>query len=428
MRKLRRTSVSGALRVLAFVAIACAFLGGAGTGAADDVTNPTPCPSPDKAKRFCVTVSDEDFLSRSPVSGDPFYMEYAVTVKSTEKNRSLTHPSLTLTLVDLLTGGGTTTTGATLVSSTFDPGAQCGPLQSNGTITCDLPKLTPGFVWRARLLMTTSTNGLASATQLSARVSVDEHERDGIDPKDPNQEVREAANPTLYGAANQGGTIVPLGVDRHFSVPTSLSSLEFESDGSLRFSAFITDIANDPGRCFAGVPCLQQTSQSTVGAGASLFGANNPIQWIRQILNPPTGIDAGSIDAIHRYDGVTVTANAQTDTFSTPKSFANIDGVRFSTTGTLPAPLQAGVDYFVVQGSATSFKVAATSNGPAIDIKNAGTGTTTAERIRVIGDTGNERVKSCADTLTKVPSIFATPLSATVIQECVSDVENGYMK
>ena len=39
----------------------------------------------------------------------------------------------------------------------------------------------------------------------------------------------------------------------------------------------------------------------------------------------------------------------------------------------------------------------------------------------------NERASSCAETLTKVPSIFAEEVG-NVIFECVSDTENGYMK
>jgi hypothetical protein len=427
MRNLR-SSTSAALRVAAALAVACVFLSGAGVGAADDVTSPNPCPSPDKAKRFCVTVSDTDGLSRSPAAA-PFYMESTVTVKSTEMSRSLTHPTLKATVVDLVAGGATAPTTATLVSTTTNPASSCTALAADGTIRCDLPKLTPGAVWVGRFLLTTSTNAQATATQLTARVSVDERESDSIDPRDPNQEVREAANATLYAVANAGGTIVPPGIGRHFSLPTSLSSLEFESDGTLGFSAFITDLSNDTGRCFAGVvPCLPQTSQSTVGAGASLFGATNPIQWIRKILNPLGTIKTNALDAIHRYDGIAVTANPATDTFASPKSFTNIDGVRFTTDGTLPAPLQPGVDYFAVSRTATSFKVSTSDGGAALNITSAGTGTTTAERIRIIGDSNTERAKTCAGTLTKVPSIFATDVSATVIQECVSDTENGFMK
>ena len=248
--------------------------------------------------------------------------------------------------------------------------------------------------------------------------------------KDPNQEVREAANSTVYGTGNSGGTLAPDGVAQHFSVPTSLSSLEFESPGTLAFSAFITDIANDPNRCFTGVTCLKQTSEATVGAGAPLFGPANPIQWIRQIVNPPGSVKDYNINAIHGYDPVPVTVDTATDTFAAPKSFVSIDGVRFTTTGTLPAPLQAGVDYFVVSGTPTSFKVSLTKDGAPINITTAGTGATSAGRIRIIGDAldGSERATSCAETLTKVPSIFATKVNNSLIRECVSDNENGYMK
>src|SRR5215207_1422728 len=218
MKNLRMSS-KAALRVAAALAVACVFLGGAGTGAADDVTNPNPCPSPDKAKRFCVTVSDTDGVSRSPaLPADPLYMESIVTVKSTETSRSLTHAALRVTLVDVLGDAGTTATRATLVSATTNPADECGLLTLEGTISCDIGKLRPGQVWVGRFLMTTSRNPLAAATRFSARVSVDERESDSDDPLDPNQEVREAVNPTVYGFGDRGGTLVPAGIARKFSV------------------------------------------------------------------------------------------------------------------------------------------------------------------------------------------------------------------
>ena len=116
-----------------------------------------------------------------------------------------------------------------------------------------------------------------------------------------------------------------------------------------------------------------------------------------------------------------------TNTFASLKTFVDIDGVRLSSTGNLPAPLKAGTDYFVVNETATSFQVAKNENGNPIDLTNAGTGAITAERIRIIGDTDDERADSCAETLTKVPSIFGAPVSGGIL-ECVSDTENGYMK
>jgi hypothetical protein len=428
---LRRTSPRTALRAaVAVLAVSCVVLGGAGTGAASDETT-TPCPSPDKAKQFCVTVSDTDFVSRSPAPpGAPLYMEYTVTIESKETTRSLTHTALTATVVDVLDvlEDTTTATAATLVSTTTVPSTPCGPLTPAGTIACDIGRLRPGDRWVGRFLMTTSTNASAVATRTTARVSVDERESDSDDPRDPNQEVRETENDTLYATANAGGTFVPAGIARKFSVPTELSSLEFFSPGTLAFAAFITDFDNDPGRCFPGVPCLQQTTEARFGAGGAIFGATNPIQWIRQILNPPDEVGADNILATHRYDPIVVTANAATDRFTAPKSLANIDGVRFTSTGTLPAPLQPGVDYRVVQQSGLTFKVAPPISGGPINLTSAGTGTITAERVRIIGDTKGEQANSCAATLDKVPSIFAFDVSETEILECVSDTENGYMK
>jgi hypothetical protein len=51
--------------------------------------------------------------------------------------------------------------------------------------------------------------------------------------------------------------------------------------------------------------------------------------------------------------------------------------IRFSSTGTLPAPLNSSTDYFTVAASASSFGVSTTSGGAAIDITTQGTGTHT---------------------------------------------------
>ena len=155
----------------------------------------------------------------------------------------------------------------------------------------------------------------------------------------------------------------------------------------MAFSAFITDLANDPGRCFTGVPCLLQTSQSTVGAGGSLFGATNPIQWIRQILNAPGSVKDYNIEAIHRYDGISVTANAATNTFSTPKSVREHRRRAASARPGIclhrsrPAPTTSSSPR-----QRRPSRSRRTQNGNPIDLTNAGTGAITAERIRVIGD------------------------------------------
>ncbi len=416
------------------VGLSFAFLGGASPGAAD-VTG-SACPPAPQNRQFCVTVTDVDGVSRSPaLPGDPFYMQTVVSIESKEASRTLTNVALTATIVDVLADHSTAATTATLASATTDrAGSSCGPLAETGTITCDVGSLSPGDTWSATLVLTTSRTTDAIATRTRARASANERENDSTDPRDPVQEAQEATNDTSYVGGNMGGTFVPPGIARHFSLPTNHSSLEFDSAGTLPFSAFITDHANDPGRCFPGVTCLPQTTEATVGAGASLFGTSNAIRWIRDILNPPTGVKENTITAIHRYDDIAVTVDPATDVFtSTAKSFVSIDGVRFSTDPTepgaaLPAGLQAGKDYFVVNGTASSFQVATTKTGKPVQITSSGTGTTLAQRVRIIGDTKSERAASCAETSSKVPSIHATKLSSVAIRECVSDEENGYMK
>ena len=55
--------------------------------------------------------------------------------------------------------------------------------------------------------------------------------------------------------------------------------------------------------------------------------------------------------------------------------------VRFSSTGTLPGPLVAGTTYYVVQSSASSFKVSTISGGSEIDLVDQGTGSHNVQSI-----------------------------------------------
>ena len=91
-----------------------------------------------------------------------------------------------------------------------------------------------------------------------------------------------------------------------------------------------------------------------------------------------------------------VTADAVRDVMIRTTGQARLligDVVRFTTTGTLPPPLLAGVDYYVRpveffanESGATSFAVAdsfdAAMRGPAIDLTGAGTGTHTCQRVK----------------------------------------------
>ena len=94
--------------------------------------------------------------------------------------------------------------------------------------------------------------------------------------------------------------------------------------------------------------------------------------------------DARQLAAVHAH-AETVTAVAATDllTFATDRWFTTGDGVRFTTTGTLPAPLAAGTTYYAIRqpGSKVAFKLATSRAnaraGTAINITSAGSGTHT---------------------------------------------------
>jgi uncharacterized phiE125 gp8 family phage protein len=73
--------------------------------------------------------------------------------------------------------------------------------------------------------------------------------------------------------------------------------------------------------------------------------------------------------------GFTAVAATDVCTHSGLRSLANNAVVRVSNSGgALPAPLQAGVDYFVVQAAGAAFKLSLTQAGAAIDLTDAGTG------------------------------------------------------
>jgi len=74
-----------------------------------------------------------------------------------------------------------------------------------------------------------------------------------------------------------------------------------------------------------------------------------------------------------------VTANATTNRLeAVDHNYQDLDPITFSTTGTLPAPLDPAKTYFVLAAAASDFQVSLTPNGAAVDLTNAGTGIHTA--------------------------------------------------
>lgn len=74
--------------------------------------------------------------------------------------------------------------------------------------------------------------------------------------------------------------------------------------------------------------------------------------------------------------GSVFTADAGTDVItSASHGLSDTNAILLTTSDTLPAPLATATPYYVRDSTASTFKVAATSGGAAIDITDAGTGT-----------------------------------------------------
>lgn len=93
-------------------------------------------------------------------------------------------------------------------------------------------------------------------------------------------------------------------------------------------------------------------------------------------------VESTILDALLNHDGYgsgqTFTADAGTDALTaTAHGLSDGDQVHVSSTTTLPDPLAADTDYFVISATTNTFQLATTSGGSAIDLTDAGTGTHT---------------------------------------------------
>ncbi|MFC5743648.1 hypothetical protein [Dyella tabacisoli] len=93
------------------------------------------------------------------------------------------------------------------------------------------------------------------------------------------------------------------------------------------------------------------------------------------------GFDPSSCHLVSQDVNFTASTASNALTLSVPGVFENNMQVMVSSTGTLPAPLQANTDYWVIgwtnTGGVTSLQLATTAGGAAIALTNAGSGTHT---------------------------------------------------
>src|SRR5215211_1269671 len=412
---------SGRVRLAALVVVLLAgvFAFGAGEARADTVS--TTCPPPG-GRQLCLTIEDTEGVSASTTGRPRNNMRYVVTVTNVGGS-SLTNATVKTVLSDLpLTSSGGTT--ASLVTLSTTPASATCTEPAPGQVTCAAGRLAAGASFTLKLGYATSFVDGVTGARLEATASVNEHDQDQGD-GDPNPEIDSISNDTTYESdPTKGFSFVPNKPGTKIDVTTSRSSLSFTTPGFEEFFALIQDFANDTSHCFTGVTCLPG---ATFGDVTNTLSGVGPFLWQTRLT---TTTNAANIDGVHTLDPVSVSVNPANDTFSAGVSFAGYDGVRFSSSGTLPGGLLAGTDYFAVSVSAngTTFKVSTKKGGKAVDITSAGTGQLQAERVEVIGDVKSERVTSCAATLSKVPSIFAFQVDPNTVDTCVSTRENGWMK
>lgn len=114
-------------------------------------------------------------------------------------------------------------------------------------------------------------------------------------------------------------------------------------------------------------------------AGTGLDVVSNRVKNIVDYGQTPVGIYMSPSRL-----NITVTADPATETFSTTfaHTFLVNDQIKFSTTGTLPAPLVAGTIYYIkTVPTSLTFTISATLGGATLDITTAGTPTNTANKM-----------------------------------------------
>jgi hypothetical protein len=154
---------------------------------------------------------------------------------------------------------------------------------------------------------------------------------------------------------------------------------------------------------------LRNSGRALTGTYFTLLNARIPSQSTTMMngayRETRTSLSADATAFTTEDTALTVTANATTDvlTVTAGHTWVTDATVEFGSTDTLPAPLAVDTLYYVRDATSTTFKVAATRGGAAINLTDTGTGTHT-----VFGSTGVSVRWRASDDPNAMPATWQT--------------------
>jgi hypothetical protein len=449
-RKVVSRFTLGALLVVSVAALTAATGGSAGVGFAttqtvkshDGATPPNQCPglSPFVNERhYCLDVTTYNNLKKSGGA------EVDLTLENWDQS-ALTNPTTQLTWNNA---------GVNLTFVSSNP-AICSSPQAGSEVDCTWPNVPglgsasgntdpchpqPGpscptvklFFTVASTVdsvsFTATANAKESGNDSGGAANVETQTVDSQSTGGPSTLTFD--NGTGAGANEDATVVLPKsGFNKpHLFAGLANSSVDCQffclASGSAPFIAQFAAGAG-PTACFPGITCtgLELTTDFS-GATPGTFSASNQILWQANVASTNT-----NVLAVHTYDAVPITASAPKTLTTAGTSFANCDGVVFTTA---PAGLTAGVDYFVRNaatfGSSTSFEVATSAKGATLSF--TGSGSFSGSCIRIIGDQKAEKLSGCTATTAPAapavpPGICAAKIDNSTVRVYLWDSANGH--
>lgn len=313
-------SVRGTRLVGLMVAAVIATLGPA-TVASGGVVGPIVYSNTD-GRLFDLTVSTYENITASDPAREATdqdglrytWVEWKLQNKS---GTTLTHPEITVTLADFCgatlctTGGSDPQPKQTAAFLLPDSSNACGALNgSSSALQCIYANLAAGAYTGGgptgtptRIYFRTA-DVPATHTTITLKVTVKERASDanGCAVGDPNCDTL-ITDPPLTNSYepddDAGYTFVPVnGKQFHLATNDERSSFDFKSAGTF----FRVDFSTDTSACtVVTLTCFERFLDVTAVDAPAAYN-NGPVVFYARLTNPPSGVNANNVVAIHTYD------------------------------------------------------------------------------------------------------------------------------